>query len=849
VNWIVRQVLQPPERAEYDVDLAVKVVKSIVESLRDYIVGVPGDRLVEIFGGKSVFENILQYEEEKYPLEEMRRAAGYLLVNQILFYQVLSKADPENYMEIDNEALEDPVELSEMYFSKVLERDFTPTFGFDVASILTRRATETLSKLIGAIKALEPHKARQDILGQVFQRLIPYKVRKSVAAFYTNPNAAELLAELAIDDSEAEVMDLAAGSGTLLVAAYKRKKRLLEKLSGKFTEKDHKRFLGEQLTGIDVMPFAAHLAVVHLSIQGIRTTKDVPVFETERVRTAIWDSTELRPNTIIPEISRELKRAYRGQRKLEDFKKGPLKMEYIKKGAVTAEGVGGREISLRKVDVIIMNPPFTKQERLPRRYKDVLESRLKEYTERLHGRLGLYGYFVLLADRFLKPSGRLALVLPATVLRIASTQGIRDMLLENYDLEYIITTSQRAAFSEEAQFREILLIAKKKVKINTPQNNCLVITLDKLPRDPAEARNFAEYFKGLRQKLPGLKIENSCSTVIVTSQQELKNNSDNMFRLIATTEPRLIDIWTKLEDKNELTRLHDYLGDEEKIVRGFEMTLRGISPVSAYTTFLIREVGRAVKKHDQWVVKSVDRTLVVAENRFIHTTVRVPIKALIRALRRLSGVKKIDLTENLDFIVIKPFKGCNLLFEGNIDINVSLSRWREYVESHKTNLVFIRRFDLSAPGTILFAYYSPNDFATSKMMWCFKGIQKMDAKILTLWFNSTMNLLQVFLDRIETRGAFIGFSKYVLLNTLTLDPRELTEEQKKALLETFKNVKDVEFPSLLNQLEQGHSARKMIDKTVLRVLGFEEEEIKDLLGYLYPALHKEISRLKKLMAG
>ena len=41
----------------------------------------------------SVFENILQYEEGRHPVEQMREAATYLLINQLLFYHVLSSID------------------------------------------------------------------------------------------------------------------------------------------------------------------------------------------------------------------------------------------------------------------------------------------------------------------------------------------------------------------------------------------------------------------------------------------------------------------------------------------------------------------------------------------------------------------------------------------------------------------------------------------------------------------------------------------------------------------------------------------------------------------------------------
>lgn len=56
---------------------------------------------------------------------------------------------------------------------------------------------------------------RGDLLGTIFHDLIPFETRKSVAAFYTNVLAAELLAWLAIDRPDAKVADFAVGSGGL----------------------------------------------------------------------------------------------------------------------------------------------------------------------------------------------------------------------------------------------------------------------------------------------------------------------------------------------------------------------------------------------------------------------------------------------------------------------------------------------------------------------------------------------------------------------------------------------------------------------------------------------------------
>jgi len=540
-DWIAGHVLKPLV-VEADTGFAIRVLRDAVDYVTASVRQLQSKELEDIFGGKSVFENVLQYEEGRYPLEEMRRAATYLLVNQLLFYHVLTRVDA-SFAVIDEDKVRRPGDLR-AYFEPVLRRDFTSVFGFDVASRLPESAVEAVKKTVIAVKALAPEKIRHDLLGKVFHELIPFEIRKAVAAFYTNNEAAEILAQLAIDKPDAKVIDLACGSGTLLVAAYRRKQELLKKEKGGFTLEDHKRFLEEDLTGIDIMPFAAHMAVVHLSLQALAAGH-----ETEKVRIAVWDSTELKPEQTIPAISRELKAVYK-KPTLDMFTEGhKIKEEaYVEKGAVTLEGMGGEQIPLEKANVVIMNPPFTRQERLPKDFKDALTKRLQSYKDNLHGQLGLYGYFVLLADKFTRDNGRVALVLPATILRVKSAEGVRRLLLEKYQIEHIITAWERAAFSESAQFREILLIAKKAKPLDN--SKCCITSLNKLPRSMEEATKVAENIKSLSERLDFGEIYNNNKMVMrIIKQDELKRNLKNMYILVATSDLRLPNLLEKTLQK------------------------------------------------------------------------------------------------------------------------------------------------------------------------------------------------------------------------------------------------------------------------------------------------------------
>jgi len=546
-DWIAGHVLRVP-LVEADTGLAIRVLREAVDFVTASVRMLKGEELEDIFGGRSVFENILQYEEGRYPVEQMREAATYLLINQLLFYHVLSSIDA-SFPGLDEDKIERPADLAR-YFEPVLKRNYSSIFGFDVASRLPDRAVDVIRKVVMVIKALAPERIRHDVLGKVFHELIPFEVRKAVAAFYTNNEAAEILAQLAIDRYDAKVMDLAVGSGTLLVAAYRRKRELLKQEKGFVDlEKMHRKFLEEDLTGIDIMPFAAHLAVVHLSLQGL-----LAGFESEKIRIAVWDSTELKPGDTIPAISKELRLAYR-RPTLEMFMKGKPSEEevYVKKGVVTLEGMGGEEIKLEKADVIIMNPPFTRYQRIPRDYKAILLERLSEYKEFIHGQMGYYGYFILLADRFLKTNGRMALVLPATLLRVKSTEGLRKMLIEKYHIQHIVTTWERAAFSEGAQFREILLVAKKIENKRKPLDllRCAITVINKIPKDMETARDIANKIKNfVKTGEFGEIFKTDELTSRIYSQEVLAKNKDNLFRLIAFQDFKLHDTWSEIIEKS-----------------------------------------------------------------------------------------------------------------------------------------------------------------------------------------------------------------------------------------------------------------------------------------------------------
>jgi hypothetical protein len=103
---LAEHVLSPPEYVEPSTDYIIKALRDSAMYITATLKYLSGKKLEDIFGGKEVFKNILQYEEQEYPLESLRLASAYLLINQLLFYHVLSRRMPDKFPEIDADCIE-----------------------------------------------------------------------------------------------------------------------------------------------------------------------------------------------------------------------------------------------------------------------------------------------------------------------------------------------------------------------------------------------------------------------------------------------------------------------------------------------------------------------------------------------------------------------------------------------------------------------------------------------------------------------------------------------------------------------------------------------------------------------
>jgi len=74
----------------------------------------------------------------------------------------------------------------------------------------------------------------------------------------------------------------------------------------------------------------------------------------------------------------------------------------------------------------------------------------------------------------------------------------------------------------------------------------------------------------------------------------------------------------------------------------------------------------------------------------------------------------------------------------------------------------------------------------------------------------------------------------------------LTRKDVDLLVKIFDKLKNVKFPSILEQLENRFWARVELDKTILKVLGFSNKEINEWLPRVYDTLVEELKAMKKV---
>jgi len=381
--------------------------------------------------------------------ERIAEQLAYMLMNRLTFYKTLETQIP-SLPKLTKIETEDPKVFSEKLrevFDKVCkdvdyEAIFEPHMILDQI-LLPKRLIYTLNDFIEELGTYDLSKIKSDVIGRVYEELIPDVERHRLGQYYTPPPIVELITEMCIRSPNDKVLDPACGSGGFLVKAY-HKLRDLKKKENPFAEdtKLHEEILN-QLYGVDINPFPAQLSSINLAVRNLKVASrniNLVVSDFFKVKTSMG---------IIPE----------------------------------------------DLDVVVTNPPYTRQEEME--YKDQIREEALTYLDGskidIGAQAGIYAYFFTHSAKFLKNTGRMGYITSNTWLDVSFGEGLKQFFLDHFKILAII--EHDAGVFEKAVVDTCVVILEKaegeSFKARRKENNVKFIRVKK----PMDIKKLVDFIK------------------------------------------------------------------------------------------------------------------------------------------------------------------------------------------------------------------------------------------------------------------------------------------------------------------------------------------------------------------
>jgi hypothetical protein len=408
-------------RAELSYTL-IEQFRSFVEDVSESCKELVKDRM----GDDSVLKRGLERLKGEagciHTPESLAKMMAYVLMNKLIFYKVLERKYriPPLTM-LDSSSSKRFAENLSYYFSRAVEvtKDFEPIFNTGIYDMLPfPDESETLERINDFISFLDSIDVESigELVGYIYEELIPPDERHRLGQFYTPPPICELIAKWAVRSPEDIVLDPGVGSGGFIIQAYK---RLLKLKTGRERASDevHKKVL-DQLYSIDINPFPAHLTAMNLAMKNVRAPST-------NMNIVVKDFFQIAP-------------------------KQDLLAPYVVR---TAAGELKRTIIIPECDAVIGNPPYTRWDEIPDPTKRAILNNLKNVIAKYKliggGGLrtaqnpGIYTFWIIHATRFLKEGGRLGMII--SNLWLQTDYGVRfsNFLIDHYKIRAIIDFPQR----------------------------------------------------------------------------------------------------------------------------------------------------------------------------------------------------------------------------------------------------------------------------------------------------------------------------------------------------------------------------------------------------------------------
>ncbi len=823
VARLVRAVdkLKPAVKSALISEMSIK--PNFAKEMADWAIpqGIPADLKSEAFS------------------EAVVRQAIYRLLGKIIFYQSLRRARPE-LPELDLAHLDSSQVLRRLYacFAKAHEIDYHAVFREDVIDRLPfpEKASYELRDLVEDLNTRDFAHLPQDVVGAVFERLIPPEDRHALGQFFTPEPLVDLINGFCVRHPGDAVLDPTCGTGTFLIRAYDRLRTCL----GVY---DHSRLLG-QLWGADIAPFPAELATINLFRQQVENTGNFP-----RV------------------LNEDFFKVVPGGR----YRFPPLKPDLPISESPALEAV---DEPIPQFDAIIGNFPYISADRIEQAQKnylsDVIYRRLadewlqaypegflfpdkktaKEFSlareKGLPAELykksaqpnqatfsDLYAYLFWHAAAFLKPGGRMGIVTSNAWLDVGFGYGLQRFFLDNFKVIAILESRCEPWFEQAAVNTVVTILERCEsaeerdaypthfVKIKVPLAelipwdlhhdalnrwlgiNQIVHKIEAVwqsstdPDEPFEWEDEQLRVRTMQQAFLRQQVEESRKTVkwgiylrAPKVYFNLLKSAKNKLTLLGQVAP---------PSRGSLTGINEFYHLSEAVIQQWGIESEFLLP-------LLKSPGDS------------DRILINQDELALKVFVCRRTKEELKQQGKIHALKYIEWGEKQ---VFPSGAQSGLTWPNGAEVRGRKPGWYALPE-YRGRLATL--FIASAYGDRFIFKYSPKPLIADKRLYFLSPIEELNDELIAALMNSTITAFFIEITgRISLGDGALELtvedaSDYMLIP----DIRKFSDQQRQAITDAFKPLLQRPIGSIVSEITQPD--RIALDSTILEALGLNASE-------------------------
>lgn len=378
-------------------------------------------------------------------------------------------------------------------------------------------------------------------------------------------------------------------------------------------------------------------------------------------------------------------------------------------------------------------------------------------------------------------------VLPINVLRGRESAHVRAFLFKEWTVLYVLKATLNYGFSEWAEYRDILLIARKerpspdhRVKFALVKKDLTTLTDD----DIAATCEAVERESFLRSN--DLDIDSP-------ALRDLEERFTNLMWFCGVSDLSHRDAFVRLFElaRPKLARFPDGYFREgyrpvPEGVSDFLFATRATDPSRVEYAFL-----RFTKETSHEVKAATELgTEYLLEKGGFKPSLRTPV-----------GLRAMDISQSLDYIAREPYKELKRVKRAaGFTKTLPSSFWSQLqteLETVSTRIVTMNRINPYSPNTHLVAFASQVPLSPSNQLNVVREPNFERAKALCVLVNSWPFFSQFFLLKEESTGRFMHIRFYDLYEMTLYPPDDLV----KPLARIYDEYAGVQFPSLREQFD------------------------------------------------